>query len=110
MRVGECAPPRLPARSRASTPESDNQGSETLGAVTKLVLDRVAWVGVSGPLNGIRGEIERTSIGYVKMIPVAAPSHPLAHSGRNAPGAGREHIQLVLTDRSPLTKGRILQW
>jgi DNA-binding transcriptional LysR family regulator len=27
-------------------------------------------------------------------------------AGRNAPGAGRAHIQLVLTDRSPLTQGR----
>jgi DNA-binding transcriptional LysR family regulator len=40
------------------------------------------------------------------MIPVAAPDHPLARAGRNAPGAGREHIQLVLTDRSPLTQGQ----
>ena len=39
------------------------------------------------------------------MIPVAAPDHPLAR-GRLLPGAGREHIQLVLTDRSPLTAGR----
>jgi DNA-binding transcriptional LysR family regulator len=36
------------------------------------------------------------------LIPVATPDHPLAR-GRNRPGAGREHIQLVLTDRSPLT-------
>ncbi|CAH2404150.1 LysR family transcriptional regulator [Mesorhizobium escarrei] len=79
---------------------------ETLGAVTKLVLDRVASIGVSGPLDGKRAEIERISIGSVKMIPVAAPGHPLALSGHNAPGASREHIQLVLTDRSPLTQGR----
>jgi len=40
------------------------------------------------------------------MIPVAAPDHPLALQERNLPGAGREHIQLVLTDRSALTQGR----
>lgn len=78
---------------------------ETLGAVTQLILDRRATVGVSGPLDTMDG-IERISIGAVRMIPVAAASHPLAVAGRNLPGAGREHIQLVLTDRSPLTEGR----
>jgi DNA-binding transcriptional LysR family regulator len=79
---------------------------ETLGAVTKLVLDKVATIGVTGPLDGPIAGVERISIGAVPMIPVAAPQHPLALAGRNAPGAGREHIQLVLTDRSPLTEGR----
>lgn len=79
---------------------------ETLGAVTKLVLDKVATLGVSGPLDGPIAGIERILIGSVPMIPVAAPQHPLALAGRNDPGAGREHIQLVLTDRSPLTQGR----
>lgn len=79
---------------------------ETLGAVTKLVLDKVATIGVTGPLDGPIAGVERISIGAVPMIPVAAPQHPLALAGRNAPGAGREHIQLVLTDRSRLTEGR----
>lgn len=79
---------------------------ETLGAVTKLVLDKVATIGVTGPLDGPVAGIERILIGAVPMIPVAAPQHPLALAGRSAPGAGREHIQLVLTDRSPLTEGR----
>jgi DNA-binding transcriptional LysR family regulator len=79
---------------------------ETLGAVTKLVLDRVAAIGISGPLDAGIGGIERIGVGSVLMIPVAAPDHPLVRAGRNLPGAGREHIQLVLTDRSPLTQGR----
>lgn len=79
---------------------------EALGAVTKLILDRIATIAISGPLDaGIDG-IERIAVGSVTMIPVAAPDHPLALQGRNLPGAGREHIQLVLTDRSPLTQGR----
>ena len=45
-----------------------------------------------------------SAVGSVEWIPVAAPGHPLALAGRNAPGAGRHHIQLVLTDRSQLTK------
>jgi DNA-binding transcriptional LysR family regulator len=79
---------------------------EAMGAVTQLVLDRTATVGISGPLSaGIDG-LERISVGTVPMIPVAHPDHPLALAGRNRPGAGRDHIQLVLTDRSSLTKGR----
>jgi DNA-binding transcriptional LysR family regulator len=52
--------------------------------------------------------LERIGVGSVELIPVAAPDHPLARARRNAPGAGREHIQLVLTDRSPLTQGQDL--
>ena len=79
---------------------------EALGAVTKLVLDRVATIGITGPLDTGTEGLERINVGSVRMIPVAAPDHPLARTGRNPPGAGREHIQLVLTDRSQLTQGR----
>lgn len=78
---------------------------EALGGVAQLVLERKATVGVSGPLPGIAGApgIERIGVGDVLLIPVAAPEHPLARAGKNRPGASREHIQLVLTDRSKLT-------
>lgn len=79
--------------------------AETLGAVTQMVMDRRASIGVSGPLDSGDG-LDRVAIGAVRMIAVAAPGHPLAQAGQNAPGAGRAHIQLVLTDRSPLTEGR----
>ncbi|HEX7821680.1 MAG TPA: LysR family transcriptional regulator [Sphingobium sp.] len=79
---------------------------EALGAITALVLDQQAIVGISGPLAaGVQG-VECISAGSLAMVPVAAPDHPLARMERIAPGAGREHIQLVLTDRSPLTEGR----
>jgi hypothetical protein len=42
----------------------------------------------------------------VELIPVAAPTHPLATGCSHPPGAARNFIQLVLTDRSALTKGR----
>lgn len=77
---------------------------ESLGAVTQMVLDRVAIIGVAGPLVAIDG-IEKIGIGSVHMIPVAAPTHPLVGADRSQPGAGREHVQLVLTDRSEFTKG-----
>lgn len=79
---------------------------ETLGAVTALVLDRKAVIGISGPLAaGVPG-IENVIIGAIPLVPVAAPHHPLAQARPLLPGIGRQHVQLVLTDRSPLTKGR----
>jgi DNA-binding transcriptional LysR family regulator len=75
---------------------------EALGAVRQLVLDRGATVGVSGPPDIGTDGLERIGIGSVELLPVAAPSHPLAQ-GPNAPGAARAHVQLVLTDRSPMT-------
>lgn len=78
---------------------------EALGAVAAHVLNGTAMIGVSGPLAAEIEGIERVSLGSVPLVPVAAPDHPLAR-GRLRPGAGREHIQLVLTDRSPLTAGR----
>ncbi|MDR3440157.1 LysR family transcriptional regulator [Telmatospirillum sp.] len=81
---------------------------ETLGAVTQLVQDRTATVGITGPLliavDGAQ-QIEKIKIGSVQLIPVAAPTHPLAQQRKHAPDAARGHVQLVLTDRSNLTRG-----
>ncbi|MCA0356214.1 MAG: LysR family transcriptional regulator [Proteobacteria bacterium] len=80
---------------------------EGLGAVTQMVLDRAATLGVAGPLEVVHGgdELDYIAVGSTVLIPVAAPDHPLAQ-GPNPPGAGRGHTQLVLTDRSKLTEGR----
>jgi DNA-binding transcriptional LysR family regulator len=40
------------------------------------------------------------------MVPVASPGHPLGQMATIPPGAVREHVQLVLSDRSRLTEGR----
>ncbi|WP_426166752.1 LysR family transcriptional regulator [Sandarakinorhabdus sp. DWP1-3-1] len=79
---------------------------EALGAVTALVESQRAVVGISGPLaTGVTG-LETVAAGAVAMVPVAAPDHPLARMATITPGAGRDYVQLVLTDRSPLTDGR----
>jgi len=79
---------------------------EALGAITSLVLEGKAVLGISGPLAaGVNG-IECESAGSVPMVPVAAPDHPLGRMDPIPPGAGRDHVQLVLSDRSPLTAGR----
>ena len=79
---------------------------EALGAVTALVLQRKAVIGISGPLAADMPGIENVIVGSVPLIPVASPDHPLAKEDALHPGMGRDHIQLVLTDRSPLSEGR----
>ena len=79
---------------------------EALGAVTALVLQRKAVIGISGPLAADMAGIENVIVGSVPLIPVASPDHPLAKEDALHPGMGRDHIQLVLTDRSPLSEGR----
>ncbi|MDX3909628.1 MAG: LysR family transcriptional regulator [Sphingobium sp.] len=79
---------------------------EALGAITAMVLDRGAAIGISGPLAaGVEG-VECIAAGSVPMVPVAAPDHPLGRMERIPPGAGRDHTQLVLTDRSRFTEGQ----
>src|SRR5262245_7180375 len=75
---------------------------EALGAVRQMVLNGTAGIGICGPLDVDIAGLERIGVGSVELIPVAAPDHPLAR-GSQAPGAGRDHIQLVLTDRSAVT-------
>ena len=79
---------------------------EALGAVAALVLDERATLAIAGPDILDLPETERETLGSVEMVPVAAPGHPLAQMERIAPGEARKHLQLVLTDRSPLTEGR----
>lgn len=79
---------------------------ETLGAVAALVLESKATLAIAGPDILDLPELQRETIGTVELVPVAAPSHPLARVGTIAPGEARKHLQLVLTDRSPLTAGR----
>jgi DNA-binding transcriptional LysR family regulator len=80
--------------------------AEALGAIVAMVLDRTAVVGISGPLSAGVAGIESIAAGSVPMVPVAAPDHPLGRTTGIAPGAGREHVQLVLSDRSNFTEGR----
>jgi DNA-binding transcriptional LysR family regulator len=79
---------------------------EALGAVAALVLEGRADLGIAGPVAASAGGLEREAAGCVPLVPVAAPDHPLARAQKLMPGAARDHIQLVLSDRSPLTEGR----
>lgn len=79
---------------------------EALGAVAALVLDGRATLAIAGPDILDLPELEREVVGTIEMVPVAAPGHPLAQMARIPSGETRKHMQLVLTDRSPLTEGR----
>lgn len=79
---------------------------EALGAVAALVLDRRADLAIAGPDIIDLPELQHREVGSVELVPVAAPGHPLAQLRDIPPGETRKHLQLVLTDRSPLTEGR----
>lgn len=79
---------------------------EALGAVAALVLERRADLAVAGPDIIDLPEVQRTAVGSVRLLPVAAPAHPLAQIEDIAPGEAKRHLQLVLTDRSTLTEGK----
>lgn len=79
---------------------------EALGAVAVLVIDGAADIAIGGPVAADCPQVERQRMGAVELIPVAAPSHPLAGMERIPPGETRRHLQLVLSDRSTITAGR----
>jgi DNA-binding transcriptional LysR family regulator len=80
---------------------------EALGGVAQLILDGECGLGISGWLGAEYAELWRREIGETKLVPVAAPTHPLARQTGPLPTASlRDHTQLVLSDRSKLTEGR----
>ena len=82
---------------------------ESLGSVPKLVIDGVCALGVTGWLPAGDHGLVAQALGSIKMVCVCAPAHPLARRRGPIPSeALRDHVQLVLTDRSPLTAGRDL--
>lgn len=80
---------------------------ESLGATAQAVLDGTADLGIALEFAATAPDLDTTPMGEVELVPVAAPSHPLAKiKGKIQPEAIRDHVQLVLTDRSKLTAGR----
>jgi DNA-binding transcriptional LysR family regulator len=77
---------------------------EALGAVNKCILDGVADLGVCSHLRIGADTLEYLPFRGVTLIPVAAPDHPLALTPETT--SARDHVQLVLTDRSTLTAGQ----
>ena len=80
---------------------------ETLGAAAQAVLDRTADVGLALEFAAASPELACTPVGELELVPVAAPTHPLGRiRGRIPLETARRELQLVLADRSTLTRGR----
>jgi DNA-binding transcriptional LysR family regulator len=81
--------------------------TEALGAVTKLVLDDVCQLAITGPHAAHAPGLNSREIGSVTLVPVVSSQHPLAKiRGKVSPAALQRHTQLVLTDRSSVTAGK----
>jgi DNA-binding transcriptional LysR family regulator len=80
---------------------------EALGAAYQPVLDGIAGLGIVGSLPILPSSLTAERLQGVAMIMVAAGDHPLAgHKGIIPKAELAKHVQLVLTDRSTLSKGR----
>lgn len=80
---------------------------EALGAVAQQVLEGTAQLGVISAVHLPAVGLRSVALPHIRMVPVAAPSHPLAQvGGRITVEQMQEHVQLVLTDRSTGTAGK----
>jgi DNA-binding transcriptional LysR family regulator len=80
---------------------------EALGAATRFVLDGQCTLGILASFASQTHALKCIPLLAVELVPVAAPGHPLGRlTGRLEPEAFRDHVQLVLTDRSALTGDR----
>jgi DNA-binding transcriptional LysR family regulator len=74
---------------------------ESLAGVTRLVENEVCPLGISTAISEQPEHLRRALLAPVELVMVAAPEHPLARlPGRLTPEMLREHVQLVLTDRT----------
>jgi DNA-binding transcriptional LysR family regulator len=79
--------------------------TESLGKVAELVIDGTCSVGIGGVVPQLPDSIDRRPIAKVTLVHVAAPGHPLARRRGPIPSAAvKEHVQIVLSDRSRLTE------
>lgn len=77
-----------------------------LGGVADTVLRGEAALGLAGVDAGIPDALEHERVAWLTLVPVAAPSHPLAELGRIGLAEASKHVQLVLPDPSDVTAGR----
>jgi len=80
---------------------------EALGAVIEPVLQGICQIGIVGTLPTLPEGMHSEPLLDVPLVTVVAPKHPLAsHKGVIPQSTLQKHVQLVLTDRSTLTKGQ----
>jgi DNA-binding transcriptional LysR family regulator len=73
---------------------------ETLGGVERVVRGGAVGIGVGSMVHINMTGLHRVDIEGVRVIPVAAPSHPLARTNEAAPPLqARDFVQLVLSEQ-----------
>jgi DNA-binding transcriptional LysR family regulator len=72
---------------------------QTLGGVERVVRRGFAGIGVGSMMHMDMTGLRRIDIEAVRVIPVAAPSHPLALANEAAPPQARDFVQLVLSEQ-----------
>ncbi|NLR95862.1 LysR family transcriptional regulator [Rhizobium sp. P38BS-XIX] len=78
-----------------------------LGSMLELVASGKSTIGIGGSVLKQDDSLVIERIGHSFMLPVAAPTHPLAQLGRPLTLTDvREEVQLVVTDASTLTNGK----
>jgi DNA-binding transcriptional LysR family regulator len=71
--------------------------TELLDSVSELVLSGACQLGIAGPVGSDAPALTRRFLTVVTMIPVAAPTHPLATA---ASVDVRSHVQVVISRRA----------
>ena len=80
---------------------------EALGGVIQPVLNGTCRIGIIGSLPTVPDELQSEPLIEVPFVTVVSPGHPLAKVRRVVPKATvAKQVQLVLTDRTPLSEGR----
>jgi len=71
---------------------------QPLGGVERVVRSGLAGIGVGSPIHIDLNGFRHIDIPGVRIIPVAAPSHPLARAHEDPPPQARDFVQLVLSE------------
>jgi len=80
---------------------------EALGAVIQPVLEGRCTLAISGELAFVPPQFSQEPLLHVPLVHVTSPGHALASYGGPIPSSElAKHVQLVLTDRSTLSKGK----
>jgi DNA-binding transcriptional LysR family regulator len=82
---------------------------ETMGAVMQAILDGRCTIGLAGELASAPALFTKEPLLKVPLMHVTSPRHPLAAYRRPIPSSElTRHVQLVLTDRSTMSRGQDL--
>lgn len=77
--------------------------SGVLSRVPRMVLQRQCSLGISGPVGVSSPELTRRALAGVRMLPVAAPEHPLAGVvGPIGSSMAESQVQIVMSEMRPM--------